>query len=118
MDAYQALPQLLENTALKFPHHIAVVEPSQGAIPYSELNALSDCVRDRLHHLGVRCGDRVGIYLHKSIDTVAVIFGIMKAGAAYVPVDATAPVSRNAYILREAFFVRCLPIKKLEKHFT
>ena len=101
MDAYQALPQLLENTALKFPHHIAVVEPNRGTIPYSELNALSDCVRDRLHHLGVRCGDRVGIYLHKSIDTVAVIFGIMKAGAAYVPVDATAPVSRNAYILRD-----------------
>ncbi len=32
-------------------------------------------------------GDRVGIYVHKSIDAVAAIFGILKAGAAYVPVD-------------------------------
>jgi amino acid adenylation domain-containing protein len=49
--------------------------------------------------LGVRRGDRVGIYLQKSIDAVASIFGILKAGAAYVPVDPSAPVSRNAFIL-------------------
>ena len=47
---------------------------------------------------GVRAGDRVGIYQHKSIDAVASIFGILKAGAAYVPVDPLAPASRNAFI--------------------
>jgi non-ribosomal peptide synthetase component F len=49
--------------------------------------------------LGVRPRDRVGIYLPKSIDSVASIFGILKIGAAYVPVDPTAPAARNAYIL-------------------
>jgi amino acid adenylation domain-containing protein len=48
--------------------------------------------------MGVRPGDRVGIYLRKSIDAVAAIFGILKAGAAYVPVDPGAPPARNAYI--------------------
>jgi hypothetical protein len=47
----------------------------------------------------VRPGDRVGIYLRKSIDAVAAIYGILKAGAAYVPVDPGAPPARNAYIL-------------------
>lgn len=83
------------------PDRIAVIEPGQGSITYGELNALANQSRDRLYHLGVRRGDRVGIYLHKSIDSLGAIFGILKAGAAYVPVDPGAPVSRNAYIFAD-----------------
>jgi acyl-CoA synthetase (AMP-forming)/AMP-acid ligase II len=39
--------------------------------------------------------------MRKSIDAVASIFGILKAGAAYVPVDPGAPPARNAYILSD-----------------
>jgi amino acid adenylation domain-containing protein len=46
-------------------------------------------------------GDRVGIWMRKSIDAVACILGILKTGAAYVPVDPTAPVARNSYILND-----------------
>ena len=38
--------------------------------------------------------------MRKSIDAVAAIYGILKAGAAYVPVDPGAPPARNAYILQ------------------
>ena len=93
-----ALFEFLEHSAGIDPDRIAIIEPGHGSITYGELNALSDQLRDRLYHLGVRRGDRVGIYLHKSIDSVAAIFGILKTGAAYVPVDSGAPVSRNAYI--------------------
>ena len=48
--------------------------------------------------MGVGPGDRVGICMRKSADAVASMFGIMKAGAAYVPADPTAPASRNAFI--------------------
>jgi amino acid adenylation domain-containing protein len=85
--------------AREHPGGIAVVEPGAGSIAYRELDALSDRVRDRLHASGVRAGDRVGIYVRKSIDTVAAIYGILKLGAAYVPVDPGAPPPRNAYIL-------------------
>ncbi len=60
---------------------------------------MSDRVRDRLHARGVRPGDRVGLYMRKSIDAVATLYGVLKAGAAYVPVDPAAPVARCAYIL-------------------
>lgn len=96
----QTLPQLLVHAAHTFPTHTAVIEPTQGAITYHDLDVLSDRVRDRLGALGVRPGDRVGVYMHKSIDAVASILGILKTGAAYVPVDPGAPAARNAYILQ------------------
>ncbi len=91
----------LEASARRRPGHTAVEDPGVGAITYAGLDALSDRMRDRLRHAGVRPGDRVGICLRKSIDAVAAIFGIMKCGAAHVPVDASAPPERNAYILRD-----------------
>ncbi len=85
--------------ARRWPERTAVVDPGQGAITYRDLAALSDRLRDRLAATGVRPGDRVGIYMRKSIDAVAAIYGILKAGAAYVPVDPGAPPARNAYIM-------------------
>jgi amino acid adenylation domain-containing protein len=93
------LPALLVESARRRPGHVVVEDPPDAAITYRELDTLSDRVRDRLVDLGVVRGDRVGVYLSKSIDAVAGIFGAMKAGAAYVPVDAAAPAWRAAYIL-------------------
>jgi amino acid adenylation domain-containing protein len=95
----KCLHRYLEDAARVRPDHPAVEEPGGAKISYRDLALVSDRLRDRLHHLGVRPGDRVGIYLRKSIDSVVSIFGILKIGAAYVPVDPTAPVARNVYIL-------------------
>jgi amino acid adenylation domain-containing protein len=95
------LHDLLERSAQLRPQHPAVEDDETGIISYQGLSHLSDRLRDRLRHGGVGPGDRVGIYLRKSIDSVAAIFGILKSGAAYVPVDPHAPVSRNAYILAD-----------------
>ena len=99
MNPPDALHEHFVDAAERFPENVAVVEPGHGSITYRDLTTLSDRLRDRLHALGVRPGDRVGIYLRKSIDAVAAIYGILKAGAAYVPVDPGAPPARNAYIL-------------------
>ncbi len=93
--------QFLDQSSQVFPDRIASEEPGVGTITYAKLAALSDRLRDRLVALGVRRGDRVGIYWHKSIDSLASIMGILKTGAAYVPVDPTAPAARNAYILND-----------------
>lgn len=87
------------DSAGRDPAKAAVVEPGQADVAYGALDALSDRLRDRLVALGVRPGDRVGFVLRKSIDSVATLLGALKAGAAYVPVDAGAPAARGAYIL-------------------
>src|SRR6266480_2218766 len=96
--ATRALHHLLDTAASRFPDNVAVEESDSGSIHYGELAHLSDRLRDRLFQLRVEPGDRVGICMRKSTDAVASIFGIIKAGAAYVPADPTAPASRNAFI--------------------
>ncbi|HEX7012130.1 MAG TPA: amino acid adenylation domain-containing protein [Steroidobacteraceae bacterium] len=98
MTATRSLVDLLESSARRFPGKTAVKVPGGASLTYAELAELSDRLRDRLVHLGVRPGDRVGMRLYKSVDAVATIFGILKAGAAYVPVDAESPAARGAYI--------------------
>lgn len=75
------------------------VEDAAGGISYRELDQLSGRVRDHLlRRLGVRAGDRVGLFLPKSGDAIAALIGIMRAGAAYVPADPLAPAARAALI--------------------
>jgi acyl-CoA synthetase (AMP-forming)/AMP-acid ligase II len=98
----QLLHELLTASAASRADHEAVREATGGAsISYGRLDQLPDQLRDHLGMLGVRQGDRVGICLPKSIDAVAAISGILKAGAAYVPVDCSAPTARNATILAD-----------------
>jgi len=99
MTAARSLHGLLENSARSSARATAVVDPGVTSLTYGELDALSDRVRDRLSASGVQRGDRVGLYLRKSVDSIATLFGALKAGAAYVPVDPDAPTERCAYIL-------------------
>src|SRR5262245_50883890 len=94
----RVLHQLLDRSAARFSDRPAVEEPQGGSISYGDLARLSDRLRDRLRQMKVQPGDRVGLCMRKSADAIASLFGIMKAGAAYVPVDPTAPPSRNAFI--------------------
>jgi amino acid adenylation domain-containing protein len=95
------LEQLLEASARRSPWNPAVVEPGKRSASYRELDAIANGVRDALVRAGVAADDRVGICAPKTIATVASIFGVLKAGAAYVPVDPRAPFSRNAYIFED-----------------
>lgn len=92
---------LLRSSVGRHPQRAAVDDPSWGVVTYGELDDLSRRVRDRFSRLGVLPGDRVGLVLRKSVDAVACIFGALRAGAAYVPVDADAPAGRAAHILSD-----------------
>ncbi|MFM8174032.1 MAG: AMP-binding protein, partial [Pirellulaceae bacterium] len=89
---------LLRDSATKHPDAEALRECAGAAICYQDLDLLSSRFCQYLQGIGVGKGDRVGLCLGKSIDAVAAIFGILKAGAAYVPVDPAAPAARSAQI--------------------
>ena len=67
---------------------------------YAQLDAVTNQVARALQAAGVKRGDRVGIFLHKSLASVISVFGIMKAGGVYVPLDPNTPAKRLAYISR------------------
>jgi L-proline---[L-prolyl-carrier protein] ligase len=91
----------LESSARTQPDRDAVVLGDRS-LTYAELDATANRVARLLGSLGVRAGDRVALFLEKSPEAVAAIYGILKAGATYVPLDEQAPASRLAYITRDA----------------
>jgi acyl-CoA synthetase (AMP-forming)/AMP-acid ligase II len=94
-----SLHRIIDEAVLHHASHPAVIEGAgTGEMNYARLEELSDRLRDRLMAMDLARGDRAGIYLRKSAESVAAIFGILKAGAAYVPVDSTAPVFSSTAI--------------------
>ena len=92
------LHHLLIEACQNNPDKQAVVFEDQ-ALTYRELNQASNKVAAALIDLGVTLGDRVGIYINKSIPSIVSIYGILKAGAVYVPLDPQAPQSRISYMI-------------------
>lgn len=95
------LAEYLESSAARFADRPAVVDPAGWTITYEALNHQADALAHFLTSRGVTRGDRVGVVLPKSVAAVVSLFGIMKAGAAYVPVDYTAPSDRCRGILTD-----------------
>ncbi|MEX2030638.1 MAG: amino acid adenylation domain-containing protein [Anaerolineales bacterium] len=93
------LQHILREGASRFGDQIAV-RFGDWQWTYAELDRRSSQLARSLRELSVRRGDRVGIYLHKSLASVLSVFGILKAGGVYVPLDARAPAARLAYITR------------------
>ncbi len=83
------------------PDAIAVCFQSQR-LSYRELDERSDRAAAALHAAGVRSGDRVGVCLDRSLDLVVMLLAVLKAGAAYVPMDAGYPDERLAYTATDA----------------
>jgi amino acid adenylation domain-containing protein len=101
MDA-RHLSRLLDMAVARNPNGIAVEDESGATVNYVELARMADRLATRLARWGVGPGDRVALFLPKSIEAVAAIHGILRNGAAYVPVDPMAPAIRGAGILADA----------------
>ena len=93
------LQHLLTESAARYPDKQAVRFEGQG-LTYQELDHLSNQLAQALHTAGVQRGDRVAIFVNKSLASLIAIFGILKAGGIYVPLDPNAPAKRLAYITR------------------
>ncbi|SFF19357.1 amino acid adenylation domain-containing protein [Nannocystis exedens] len=68
-------------------------------LTYRELNVAANRLARHLRGRGVGVGDMVGICVERSLDMLVGVLGILKAGAAYVPLDASYPPARLAFIL-------------------
>ena len=101
------LHQRFEDQAERHPEAIAVVgeiDPfwSSDSLSYRRLNAAANQVAVRLRRQGIGPGQIVGILTERSLAMMVGIFGILKAGAAYLPLSTDDPIERVEFVLRDA----------------
>ena len=94
------LHRLVIESAARHPQRTAVVAPD-GELSYRELDERADALAHRLKSLGVSRGDRVVVWSEKSAAVVVAFQAVLRLGAAYVPADGSAPVTRVAVLAED-----------------
>jgi surfactin family lipopeptide synthetase A len=95
------LPQLFEERVRRNPEAMALRCGDQ-ALSYRELNRRANQLAHYLRKRGVGPETLVGLYVERSVEMAVALLGIMKAGAAYVPLDPAYPKDRIAFILEDS----------------
>ncbi|MDT0528064.1 amino acid adenylation domain-containing protein [Micromonospora sp. DSM 115977] len=71
-------------------------------LTYAQLDARAGRIAAALRARGCGPGTRVGVCLERSVDLVAALLGVLRAGAAYVPIDPTYPAERIRYTVEDS----------------
>ncbi|HEX2210446.1 MAG TPA: amino acid adenylation domain-containing protein [Longimicrobium sp.] len=96
-----SIHQLIAEQAARTPDAAAVVFGG-ASLTYRELDARANRLANHLVHLGVTPEARVGICLERSAEMVIAMLAVLKAGAAYLPLDPSYPADRLAYMLEDS----------------
>lgn len=98
----KCLHQLFEQQVALTPDNVAVIFDDHE-LTYAELNRRANQLAHHLQHLGVGPESLVGICVERSLEMIVGLLGILKAGAAYVPLDPSYPTERLALMLNDAY---------------
>lgn len=94
------LSQIIDNAAQKFPA-LQAFRFQGNTATYADLSTWTNQLANVLIEQGVKRRDRVGIFMNKCLEMPVAVHGIMKAGAAYVPIDPAAPAERLKFIIND-----------------
>ena len=97
----KAVYQLIEEQAQLAPDAPAVIFGNRQ-LTYGELNRQANQLARYLQTQGVKAGDRVGVYLERSLSLMVALVAVQKTGAAYVPLDPAYPVERLRLVMEDA----------------
>ncbi|POP77819.1 syringopeptin non-ribosomal peptide synthetase SypA [Pseudomonas syringae pv. syringae] len=111
------LHQLFEAQAAAQPDSMAVTYEGQR-LSYAELNQWANQIAHRLIAQGISADDRVAICVERSLEMIAGLVGILKAGAGYVPLDPSYPEERLAYMLEDSAPKMLLTQRGLRERFA
>jgi len=111
------LHQLFEKQAAQYPEKIAVIY-NKNQLKYRELNRRANQIANYLIQKGVQPNDLVGIYLDRSVEMVVAMIGVLKSGAAYVPIDPAYPQKRIADILEDTDTKALLTQESFQSQFS
>ncbi|PPE69148.1 amino acid adenylation domain-containing protein, partial [Caldimonas thermodepolymerans] len=99
--AAATIPQLLAGPVQRHPAAVAL-RRGPRSLTYAELEALSNRLAHALRARGISRGQLVGLCLERSPEMLVAQLAILKAGAAYVPLDPAFPAERLAYMAQDA----------------
>jgi len=94
------LNHIIERGAQEFPGKDAFRFLEQS-ISYKNLEEKAVKVACYLQSKGIKKGDRVGIYMNRCLESSFAIYGILKAGCVYVPLDPFAPIARTSFLIKD-----------------
>lgn len=110
------VPELVAARAATTPDAMAIVAVDD-ALSYQELNSRANQFAHHLQELGVQPGTLVGCCINRSVDLVVGLLGILKAGAAYVPLDPNYPSERLSFMLNDAQVDTLVTLQNLAARF-
>ncbi|MBK7992411.1 MAG: AMP-binding protein [Blastocatellia bacterium] len=93
--------QLFEHQVTKSPSSTAIIFEDKE-LSYKELNEKANQLAHFLRKLGVTADSRVGLLIERSSEMMIALLAILKAGAAYVPLDSSYPKDRISYMIDDA----------------
>jgi len=112
---HTAIHHIIEDLAKKIPNQKAVVYQGKS-INYFELNQQAEKIANVLLQNKIKISSPIGLYTKRSLEMIIGILGILKAGAAYLPLDPEYPKERIDFILRDANTEFVLCQKKLKNN--
>ncbi|HZG18214.1 MAG TPA: amino acid adenylation domain-containing protein [Candidatus Bathyarchaeia archaeon] len=107
----KTIHQLFEAQVERTPDQVAIVF-DQEMLTYRQLNARANRLARRCMKQGLTAKAIVGIMMDRSIDMVVSVLAVLKAGAAYVPIDRDYPAQRVMYILQDS----CTKLVLTQRH--
>jgi amino acid adenylation domain-containing protein len=110
----KCIPGLIEEQVARAPEAIAV-EHQGRKLSYREFNARANQLAWRLKELGVGPETRVGLMVERSLEMVVGLLGVLKAGAAYVPLDPDYPPERLSYMFESSQIKVLLTQERLQQ---
>lgn len=120
-DTYTTVPEdqtvvsLIREQAVRTPDAVAITDGGRD-ITYEKLDRISDRITFDLQDKGIGNESMVGVFMDRSAELVVVLISIMKAGAAFVPIDSSFPKQRISYIIKDCGAQVVLTQRDLESH--
>ena len=113
--AHENLCELFEAQVRKNPNVVSVVF-GDASLSYAELDKRANQLAHHLKRLGIGPEMLVGVCLERSLDMVVAVLAILKAGAAYVPLDPAFPENRLSYMVEDSRMSMLLTHRGLEQN--
>jgi len=116
---YPAAPlhEAFQQQVARTPNAIAI-RFREATLTYHELNLRSDALAAKLAELGAGPGTLTAVCMERSLEMVVALYGILKAGSAYVPIDPEYPAERISFMLEDTAAPILLTQRALSEHFT